>query len=69
MQRKLRNPFDHYDKQEDHITHALLVVSDTNRNAVSAAAAIPDELLFNKHDHRKKYPGDNGIRLKKIKNK
>lgn len=32
MQRKLRNLFDHYDKQEDHITHALLVVLDENRN-------------------------------------
>lgn len=30
MQRKLRNLFDHYDKQEDRITHALLVVLAEN---------------------------------------
>jgi hypothetical protein len=28
---------------------------------------IPNKILFFKHDHRKPYPGDNGIRFKPIK--
>jgi len=26
-----------------------------------AFAVIPDDILFNRHDHSKPYPGDNGI--------
>jgi len=26
---------------------------------------IPDEIVFNEHDHRKPYPGDGGIRFAK----
>jgi len=27
---------------------------------------VPDEILTNEHDHRKAYPGDNGIRFKRL---
>jgi hypothetical protein len=28
---------------------------------------IPDDIYYNKHDHTKPYPGDNGIRFEPIK--
>lgn len=34
----------------------------------SAFDIIPDSILKNEHDHKKPYPGDNGIKFEALKN-
>jgi hypothetical protein len=41
-----------------------------NRGTVTCKAfpsRIPDEILTNEHNHKKPYPGDNGVRFEKLK--
>jgi len=41
--------------------------SDSPYYRCRAFKEIPSEILLNKHDHKKPYPGDNGIRFEPLK--
>lgn len=54
--------------QCDECKHLRAKAQRTDPNTCDAfPAGIPDEVLWNRHDHKKPYPGDNGVRFEPIK--